>query len=337
MSVALARDIVQRTVGQDFHTSDGDSTSTPASPSSAPTIIYDQQSIHPYSQSGLDSIHLVMLHRSEIPWFHRFKATHGFSSRDDDAAARTAMKRNFFSSIWTILLSFYTPSFSGIADGYLIVWTIFSFAAILTPFLALWCSNGDEMSALSLAVKAQEMGDERGQKGELLGNLVNGPWEWRKKFLGLEAGFAYWIHGILFACVLVTQQTVTFKDRSSDTKGTVTNQDFTWIHWLSAVGVVPLVFRYGLALALFCMWCAPDKRTTDVGIPGSSAVLGSLCFAHTMKEMGCLVPGVCGWVATDCCGRSMSGWLARRRRDCGRTLKRWKNGSEDRGICIRRS
>lgn len=232
-----------------------------------------------------ESMHLAMFHKSEIPWSHRFRAIYIFSSRNGDAAALSVMKRNFFSLVWTITLFLYAPTPSGMARVFMISWTIFSFAAFLIPFLALSLSDGEDVNALDLSVKAQEMGNDKGQVGHLLWDLVNVPTEWRKKFQQSEIGFACWCHALVFAHLMYTQYTAPPKILRTSADGSVESQDLRWTRRLHNIGVVPTAFVSSLAVALFSMYWVPRHREKDIGLRGFSAFWGAYCFAHQLKDM----------------------------------------------------
>jgi hypothetical protein len=195
-----------------------------------------------------------MFCNSEIPWSHRFRAVYIFSSGDGGAASLSVMKRNFFSLVRTITLSLYAPTPPGMARVLMISWTIFSFAAFLVPLLALLLSDGEGLNALSLAVKAQELDHDKGQKGHLLWDLVNVPTEWRKKFQRSEIGFASCCHALVVAHVMYTQYTAPSSDLCTCADGSVRSQGLRWSQRLPNVDAVPTVLVSSLAIALFSMY-----------------------------------------------------------------------------------
>ncbi|KAF1927727.1 uncharacterized protein M421DRAFT_5987 [Didymella exigua CBS 183.55] len=164
------------------------------------------------------------------------------------------MKRNFFSLVWTIAPSIYAPSLSGLANSFMITWTIFGFPASLITFLALFLSNGEEPSALTLSVKAQEIGQEKGQKGGLLWDLVKVPAEWRK----------------------ISEVNAPLNTPCTSANGLVKSQESEWTRWLSNIKVVPPAFVCSLAVALFCMYWVPRNREKSMGLRGFSAFCGPI-------------------------------------------------------------
>ena len=196
------------------------------------------------------------------------------------------MKRNFFSIVWTITLSLYAPTPSGMARVLMISWTIFSFAVLLVPLLALLLNDGEDVNALNLAIKAQELGHDKGQKGHLLWDLVNVSTEWRKKFQRSEIGFDSWCNALVVAHVMYTQYIAPSSDLCTRADGSVRNQGLRWSQRLPNVDVVPTAFVSGLAVALISMYWAPRNREKDIGLRAFSAFWGAYCFAHQLKNRG---------------------------------------------------
>ncbi|KAF3047097.1 hypothetical protein E8E12_011202 [Didymella heteroderae] len=254
-----------------------------------------------------------MFHESDIPWSHRFKAVHIFSSSDGDAAALSAMKRNLFSLVWTITLSLYAPMPSGMARIFMISWTILSLAAFLVPSLALLLSNGEDLNTLNLAIKAQGMGNDKGQRGHLLWYMVNIPAAWQKKFQQSEIGFACWCHALVVTHVLYTQYTTPPSILFTSADGSVRREEPKWTYLPPNSDAVPTAFTCSLAVAWISLYLVPRNREKDIWLRGFSASLGSYHFANQLKDVGFSCTWAL-WLGSDGMLWAVDQWVSRMQR-----------------------
>lgn len=229
---------------------------------------------------------------SKITWAERFTAIRIFQTRGYDEASRTATKRVFFSLIWTQAAQFVGAKKVVWMGTWMCTTNILSLIAIMPAFLA-----KTDMDAVDLAVKAWEMGDERGEPVGVLGDVVSMPAEWRERFKAFGVSHACWIHAMIVGYSVYSQEVVRMSlNGRTHLIGQDTSDEKDWGQWLPTVSIrnsgwislyaLPLAFVCSLLLGLFAMRVSQNTPQSDSSKRVLSAFFASVWFAFAMNKSG---------------------------------------------------